>query len=73
MQTIPVKPDQTMQPVELVNSPEYQHNASPVQLPDGNSAADTLVAISVLVSAIAGLLKVLMPVILRLLNKKTKK
>ena len=67
-----IQSESTTQPVELI-SPSSSHIDSPATwMRDGDSPAEIIMAVAVLVGAIAGLLQVLVPVILRMPHKKTK-
>jgi hypothetical protein len=71
-QTTFVKPEQAIQPVQLVTPAQAQPDSASVSLTDGNSPVAIIMAISVLIGSIAGLLKVLVPVMLQQHHKKTK-
>ncbi|MBD1805362.1 hypothetical protein H6F98_07855 [Microcoleus sp. FACHB-SPT15] len=71
-QTTFVKPAQTIQPIQLVTPAQVQPDSANVSLTDGNSPVAVIMAISVLIGAIASLIKVLVPVMLQLPQKKTK-
>jgi hypothetical protein len=66
------KPAETIQTVELVTPPQAQPDSTNVSLTDGNSPVAVIMAISVLIGAIASLIKVLVPVMLQQPQKKTK-
>jgi hypothetical protein len=66
------KPAETIQPVQLVTPAQAQPDTANVSLTDGNSPVAVIMAISVLIGAIAGLIKVLVPVMLQQPQKKTK-
>jgi hypothetical protein len=72
LQTTPAKLQQTNQPVQLVTPAQAQPDSANVSLTDGNSPVAVIMAISVLIGAIAGLIKVLVPVMLQQAQKKTK-
>ena len=62
--TKPVKLEQTNQPIQLVTPPQA-HIENPVTwMRYGNSQAEIILAVVVLISSISGLLQVLLPVIL---------
>ncbi len=70
--TTPVKLEQTNQPIQLVRPPE-PHIENPANwMQYGNSQAEIIMATAVLISPISGLLQVLIPVILRQPQKKTR-
>jgi hypothetical protein len=71
-QTTFVKSEQAIQPVQLVTPAQAQPDSASVSLTDGNSPVAIIMAISVLIGSIAGLLKVLVPVMLQQHHKKTK-
>jgi len=66
------KLEQTNQPIQLVTPPQVQPDTANVSLTDGNSPVAVIMAISVLIGAIASLIKVLVPVMLQQPQKKTK-
>lgn len=69
--TTPVKLEQTNQPIQLVTPPQ-PHIESPVTwMPTGNSQAEIILAVAVLISSISGLLQVLLPLVLQQPHKKT--
>ena len=72
LQTTSMKPVQTIQSVQMVPPAQAQPNSTAVNLPDGNSPVAVIMAISVLIGSIAGLIKVLLPVMLRQPEKKAK-
>jgi hypothetical protein len=67
-----VKSAQTIKPVQLVTPAQAQLDSASVNLPDGSSPVAIIMAISVLIGSIAGLIKVLVPVMLQQPHKKTK-
>jgi hypothetical protein len=67
-----VKPDQTMQPVQLVTPPQPHIENPTTWMRGGNSQAEIILAVAVLISSISGLLQVLIPVMLRQPHKNTK-
>lgn len=62
--------NQTTQTTQLTTPPQPQPNSAAVNLPDGYSPVAVIMAISVLIGSIAGLIKVLVPVMLRQPDKK---
>jgi hypothetical protein len=66
------KLEQTNPPIQLVTPAQVQPDSASVSLTDGNSPVAIIMAISVLIGSIAGLLKVLVPVMLQQHHKKTK-
>lgn len=52
-------------PVQLVTPAQAQPDSTTVSLPEGNSSVAIIMAISVLITSIAGLIKVLVPVMLQ--------
>lgn len=72
LQTTPAKIEQTNQPIQLVTPPQ-PHIENPANwMQYGNSQAQIILATAALISAISGLLQVLIPVILRQPHKKTR-
>ena len=72
LQITATKTEPTNQPIQLVTPPQVQPDSANVSLTDGNSPVAVIMAISVLIGAIAGLIKVLVPVMLQQPQKKTK-
>jgi hypothetical protein len=66
------KLEQTNQPIQLVTPTQAQPDSTNVSLTDGNSPVAVIMAISVLIGAIASLIKVLVPVMLQQPPKKIK-
>jgi len=62
---------QTGIPVEVI-PPQPTINNPQTRLPDGNSAADMITAVAVLIGAITGLVKALLPLWLKKQQQKTK-
>jgi len=60
-QTSPVQSEQTIQPVELVTPSQTPIESPSNWMRDGDSPAEIILAIAVLIGAIAGLVKVLVP------------
>lgn len=57
-----VQPELITQPIELVEPPQCLIESPDTWMRDGNSPAEIILAVAVLVGAIAGLLRVLVPV-----------
>ncbi|MBE9128609.1 hypothetical protein IQ257_23720 [Coleofasciculus sp. LEGE 07092] len=57
--------EQTIQPIQLVTPPQTQIESPSTWMRDGNSPAEIILAIAVLIGAIATLLNVLVPVMLQ--------
>jgi hypothetical protein len=68
--TTPVQLKQTNQPIQLVTPPQPYIESPATWMRDGNSQAEIILAVAVLISSISGLLQGLMPVILRQPHKK---
>jgi hypothetical protein len=66
-----VKPEQTNQPIQLVTPPQAQIESPATWMRTGNSQAEIILAVAVLISSISGLLQVLIPLILRQPHNKT--
>ncbi len=64
LQPTSAKTAQVIQTAELVTPAQAQPDTANVSLTDGNSPVAIIMAISVLIGAIAGLIKVLVPVML---------
>jgi hypothetical protein len=62
---------QTGVPIEVV-PPQSTINNPQTRLPDSNSAADIITAVAVLIGAITGLVKALLPLWLKKQRQKTK-
>ncbi len=71
LKTTPVKLEQTNQPIQLVTPPQPHIENPTTWMRGGNSQAEIILAVAVLISSISGLLQVLLPVILRQPHKKT--
>ena len=71
LQATPVKLEQTNQPIQLVTPPQAHIENPATWMQYGNSQAEIILAVAVLISSISGLLQVLLPVILRQPHKKT--
>jgi hypothetical protein len=71
IQNPPVQSDQTIQPIQLVTPPQVHIENPATWMRYGNSQAEIILAMAVLISSISGLLQVLIPVILRQPHKKT--
>ena len=69
--TPPIKLEQTNQPIQLVTPPQAHIENPATWMRGGNSQAEIILAVAVLISSISGLLQVLIPVILRQPHKKT--
>jgi hypothetical protein len=69
--TTSVKLEQTNQPIQLVTPPQPHIESPPTWMRDGNSQAEIILAVAVLISSISGLLQVLIPLMLRQPHKKT--
>jgi hypothetical protein len=69
--TTPVKLEQTNQPIQLVTPPQAHIENPATWMRYGNSQAEILLAVAVLISSISGLLQVLLPVMLRQPHKKS--
>jgi hypothetical protein len=65
------KPAQSVQPVQLVTSPQPHIESPATWMQTGNSQAEIILAVAVLISSISGLLQVLIPLILRQPHNKT--
>ncbi|MEQ8537214.1 MAG: hypothetical protein RIB93_07100 [Coleofasciculus sp. D1-CHI-01] len=61
-QKTPVQLEQTNQPIELVTPSQIPMEPPSTWMRDGNSPAEIILAIAVLIGAIARLLNVLVPV-----------
>lgn len=72
LQITATKTEPKIQPLQLVTPAQAQPDNANVSLTDGNSPVAVIMAISVLIGAIAGLIKVLVPVMLQQPQKKTK-
>jgi hypothetical protein len=70
--TTPVKLGQTNQPIQLVTPPQPHIENPATWMRGGNSQAEIILAVAVLISSISGLLQVLIPVMLRQPHKNTK-
>jgi hypothetical protein len=69
--TIPTKLEQTNQPIQLVTPPQPHIESPATWMRGGNSQAEVILAVAVLISSISGLLQVLIPLMLRQPHKKT--
>ncbi len=69
--TTPVQLKQTNQPIQLVTPPQPHIESPATWMRDGNSQAEIILAVAVLISSISGLLQVLIPLMLRQPHKKT--
>ncbi len=69
--TIPIKLEQTNQPIQLVTPPQPHIENPTTWMPTGNSQAEIILAVAVLISSISGLLQVLLPLLLQQPHKKT--
>ena len=58
----PAQLEQTIQPIELITPSQIPMEPPSTWMRDGNSPAEIILAIAVLISAIARLLNVLVPV-----------
>ncbi|MBD2018023.1 hypothetical protein H6F96_29180 [Microcoleus sp. FACHB-53] len=67
-----VKLEQPNQPIQLVTPPQPHIENPATWMRTGNSQAEIILAVAVLISSISGLLQVLIPVMLRQPHKKTK-
>ncbi len=72
LKTTPVKLEQTNQPIQLVTPPQPHIENPATWMRGGNSQAEIILAVAVLISSISGLLQVLIPVMLRQPHKNTK-
>ncbi len=72
LKTTPVKLEQTNQPIQLVTPPQPHIENPATWMRTGNSQAEIILAVAVLISSISGLLQVLIPVMLRQPHKNTK-
>jgi hypothetical protein len=73
LQTTPAKTEQTNQPIQLVTPPQPHIENPENWMRYGNSPqAEIILAVAVLISSISGLLQVLLPVILRQPQNKTR-
>ena len=70
-QTTFAKPAQSVQPVQLVTPPQDHIENPTTWMRNGNSQAEIILAVAVLISSLSGLLQVLLPLILRQPHKKT--
>lgn len=68
----PIKLEQTNQPIQLVTPSQPHIENAATWMPTGNSQADIILAVAVLISAISGLIQVLIPVMLRQPRNKTR-
>ncbi len=71
LKTTPVKLEQTNQPIQLVTPPQPHIENPTTWMRGGNSQAEIILAVAVLISSISGLLQVLIPVMLRQPHKNT--
>lgn len=70
--TTPAKLEQTNQPIQLVTPPQ-PHIENPANwMQYGNSQAQIIMAVAVLISSISGLVQVLIPLMLQKPHKKTR-
>ena len=69
--TTPVKLEQTNQPIQLVTPPQPHIESPATWMRTGNSQAEIILAVAVLISSISGLLQVLLPLLLQQPHKKT--
>jgi hypothetical protein len=63
--TTSAKLEQTNQPIQLVKPPQTQIENPATWMPYGNSQAEIILAVAVLIRSISGLLQVLIPLMLR--------
>jgi hypothetical protein len=71
LQTTSAKLEQINQPIQLVTPPQLHIENPATWMRGGNSQAEIILAIAVLISSISGLLQVLIPLMLRQPHKKT--
>jgi hypothetical protein len=69
--TTPTKLEQTNQPIQLVTPPQPHIESPAAWMRGGNSQAEIILAVAVLISSISGLLQVLIPLMLRQPHNKT--
>jgi hypothetical protein len=70
--TTPVKLEQTNQAIQLVTPPQAYIQNPAMWMRTGNSQAEIILAVAVLISSISGLLQVLIPLLLQQPQKQTK-
>lgn len=71
-QTTPTKQEPTNQSIQLVAPPQAYIESPSSWMRNGDSPAEIILAVAVLIGAIAALLQVLVPVMLRQPHEKTK-
>lgn len=70
--TTPVQLEQTSQPIQLVTPPQPHIESPATWMRTGNSQAEIILAVAVLIGSISGLLQVLIPLLLQQPQKQTK-